>query len=86
MSYECERRTAVCAVRLTVEDNSLSLQTAEGVAVPLPNYQGPYEVTPTTEEQVLSTANKTTTRNIVVNPIPSNYGLITWDGTILTVS
>lgn len=25
-------------------------------------------------------------RNVTVNPIPSNYGLITWDGNTLTVS
>ena len=25
-------------------------------------------------------------KNIRINPIPSNYGLITWDGSVLTVS
>lgn len=52
----------------------------------LPTYTGTTEVTPTTTEQVLDTSNKVVTRNIVINPIPSNYGLITWNGSTLTVS
>jgi len=52
----------------------------------LPTYTGVTEVTPTTAEQVLDTSNKVVARNIVINPIPSNYGLITWNGATLTVS
>ena len=50
------------------------------------DYSGPYEVTPSTETQTLSTRYKTLENNITINPIPNNYGLITWDGTTLTVS
>lgn len=49
-------------------------------------YEGPYEVTPSSETQVLRTQQKMAIRNIIVNPIPSNYGLITWNGSVLTVS
>ena len=52
----------------------------------LPTYTGVTEVTPTTAEQVLDTSNKVVARNIVINPIPSNYGLISWNGSTLTVS
>lgn len=52
----------------------------------LPVYTGETVITPSTTEQVLATAEKVVTRNIVINPIPSNYGLITWNGSILTVS
>ena len=52
----------------------------------LPTYTGATIVTPSTSEQVLNTADKVVTRNIVINPIPSNYGLITWNGSTLTVS
>lgn len=52
----------------------------------LPVYTGETVVTPSTSEQVLATAEKVVTRNIVINPIPSNYGLITWNGSTLTVS
>lgn len=49
-------------------------------------YDGPTTVTPTREEQVLNTMGKTVTQNITVEPIPPNYGLITWDGRKITVS
>ncbi len=52
----------------------------------LPSYTGPYTVTPTRSTQILQTLSKKTTENIVVNPIPPNYGLISWDGSSLTVS
>lgn len=49
-------------------------------------YMGVYEVTPTEEEQILETADKVLTKNVKINPIPKNYGLITWNGSVLTVS
>lgn len=49
-------------------------------------YIGEYEVTPSSETQTLDTAGKRMTRPVVVNPIPNNYGLITWNGSFLTVS
>lgn len=56
----------------------------------LPNaheiYDGEIQVTPTNSVQVLNTASKLVNNNITVNPIPSNYGLITWNGATLTVS
>lgn len=52
----------------------------------LPVYEGETEITPESQTQVLQTSNKALTRNIVINPIPSNYGLITWNGSTLTVS
>lgn len=51
-----------------------------------PFYQGPYEVTPTQETQILYTKDKATTDNIVVNPIPEYYGLITYNGSGIKVS
>lgn len=49
-------------------------------------YEGEYFVTPSEVEQTLETATYLMERNVVVAPIPSNYGLITWNGTTLTVS
>ncbi len=60
-----------------------TLGTSAPSAVP---YAGPYEATPTQEEQVFPTAGKTMLRSFVVDPIPSNYGLISWNGSVLTVS
>lgn len=52
----------------------------------LPVYSGQTEITPSEDTQVLQTANKTVLQNIIINPIPSNYGRITWNGSTLTVS
>lgn len=49
-------------------------------------YFGPYEITPSNATQTFQTVNQLMTSNLVINPIPSNYGLITWDGSTLTVS
>lgn len=49
-------------------------------------YQGSYEVAPTGEYQTLHTTNKVLTQEIIIDPVPSNYGLIGWDGSTLTVS
>lgn len=51
-----------------------------------PAYTGPYEVTPSDTEQVLNTDAFYMNGNVTINPIPSNYGLITWNGSTLTVS
>ena len=36
--------------------------------------------------QVVEIANKKATADITIAPVPQNYGLITWDGSTLTVS
>lgn len=54
--------------------------------VDLPAYTGSYTVTPTQGTQTLATNGKRMTANVTINPIPSNYGLITWDGAKITVS
>lgn len=51
-----------------------------------PSYEGPIEVTPSGEGQTLDTANLYMTDNITINPIPNNYGLITYNGSSITVS
>lgn len=51
-----------------------------------PNYTGTYEVTPSEYEQVLMTEDRRMTADVVVHPIPSNWGRITWNGSYLTVS
>lgn len=51
-----------------------------------PDYTGPTSVTPSADQQVLQTEGLMLPENIIINPIPSNYGLITWNGSTLTVS
>jgi hypothetical protein len=49
-------------------------------------YHGSYSVTPAAEAQTLHTTNKVLVEDITIGPIPDNYGLITWNGSELTVS
>ena len=49
-------------------------------------YEGSYVVTPSNQVQTLETKNFRMTDNVVVGAIPQNYGQITWDGSIITVS
>lgn len=51
-----------------------------------PSYTGETEITPNNQTQTLLTAGTNVGADIVINPIPSNYGLITWNGVTLTVS
>ena len=50
------------------------------------DYEGPMTVTPSQQTQYLPTNKTTVVGNITIEPIPSNDGLITWNGSVLTVS
>lgn len=52
----------------------------------LERWEGPYEVVPTASAQTLATSGLQMASDLTVGPIPSNYGLVTWDGSTLTVS
>lgn len=87
-----------CHVKLHVEETgSASLHVTESggatlhvggsmYAVGPPRYAGPYEVTPGQDVQVLATEGKHTMENIVVQSVPWYYGLITYNGSTITVS
>ena len=50
-------------------------------------YSGEYTVTPLADVAVvLPTEGLMMSGNVTINPVPSNYGLITWNGATLTVS
>lgn len=49
-------------------------------------YKGDYVYTPTEKAQTVRISHMLASRDIVINPIPSNYGRITWNGSTLTVS
>lgn len=49
-------------------------------------YTGDYIITPSADARALETNGLRMTDNIIIQPIPQNYGLITWDGSTITVS
>lgn len=74
---------------VAIKSPSLSVDFGEQIAreyVEREPYTGAYTIIPSSEAQVLTTKNLRMTDNITVGPIPSNYGLITWNGSTLTVS
>ena len=77
------------AVSVSVRSDSLDIGFGNPVTrdyVERDPYTGEYAVTPGEETITLATDGKRMTDNITINPIPSNYGLITWNGSFLTVS
>ena len=77
------------ALGVTIKGVSVSASTGIPVArdfVERTAYTGPTEFTPTSGEQIVPTKNLRMTDDITINPIPQNYGLITWDGSTITVS
>ena len=68
-----------------VRSPSWKVEEISGILTGGTPYPGPYEVTPGEDEQVLDTEQKTLSGNLVVKPIPSNYGRIEWDGTSILV-
>lgn len=75
-------------IKLTVLTNEEVLLTAEPHVVvdTTTVYDGPTEFTPSGSTQTIALENKKALTDITINPIPSNYGLITWNGSELTVS
>lgn len=71
--------------RIEIQTPASSVDIETGILGGNP-YEGAYSVTPSASEQVLETAGRILAQNVTISPIPSNYGLITWDGAILTVS
>lgn len=51
-----------------------------------PDYEGAVEFVPSAQPQTVQIENMVAHQNIIIDPIPQNYGLITWDGSTLTVS
>ena len=72
---------------VTVQSNKVTIAAKldAGCIMARP-YEGETTVTPSAETQTLPTEGFMLTGNVTINPIPSNYGLITWDGSRLTVS
>lgn len=69
----------------SVEAFAVGLATAVQV-VTGEHYKGAIEITPSAEDQVIHTEGLFVDDPITIKAIPNNYGLITWDGSALTVS
>ena len=90
--------TCCCCLDLELAEDALALDVGDAalewgsdeyvrvVNADADEYEGPYEATPAATAQTFATTGKLMVREFTVNPIPSNWGLITWNGSTLTVS
>ena len=70
-----------------IDEASFPIRFEAGMEpTPVTPYEGTYEVTPSRETQVLETAGLSMRQDVIVHPIPRNYGLITYNGFEITVS
>lgn len=79
----------VTQYELNISENAVSWEIAEYADMhtsDLPPYRGPTEFVPTQQPQHVYVGGKTVRSDILIQPIPENYGLITYDGATLTVS
>ena len=79
---------------LSAEDNIYGTLSGESeivgvlstpVTIKNTDYKGSYAVTPGEQPVVLQTQNHNMTENLIVGAIPSNYGRISYNGSVLTV-
>ena len=73
---------------LGVAENSVQVSfgvSTQIVTSTVPDYDGPYDFTPSSELQTIETVGFRMTDNVTINPIPNNYGRIAWNGTTLIV-
>lgn len=72
---------------LVIEDSSspFTLTIGDG-ETEYPVYEGATVFTPTRQTQTVVTARKVVLDNITINPIPRNYGLVTYNGSIITIT
>lgn len=81
----------VKSISLTVEPDQVPVpmqmeQLRVRYESPYPDYTGPTSVTPSAQAQTLHTKDTALLSDITIGAIPQNYGLITWNGSTLTVS
>ena len=76
-------------IRFKVRSAPIRMRVADAAVVRAEQllYKGPYEVTPTGEQQILPTKGLSMQSDVVVKAIPREYGLVTYDQTrTITVS
>jgi len=78
-------------VNLEIEFNPVELEFEIGTPIikeyiEAEPYTGDYDITPTEEIQILQTEKKQMINNVIIQPIPLNYGRITRNGSIIIIT
>jgi hypothetical protein len=71
------------AVRFGYTEANLGAEFKDVIRVPelvdREPYQGDYTITPKPQQQTLLTRDKLMQEDLIINPIPKEYGLVTYD-------
>lgn len=86
MTLDSSKNVYDLSVEQTCETFDMGLDTTITVTINTNPYTGAYEFTPTQSTQRIEIKDLMATDDIVINPIPNNYGLIGWNGSFLTVT
>lgn len=86
IELEAEENESVDIEIAEEADSEIELSMEDEGVGEYPVYAGEYEITPSLETQTLETAYRVLTSNVVIAPIPSNYGKISYDGSTLTIT
>ena len=80
---------AVSAVSIpaSVSESSVSVPASPSLVVEIGGvpYSGSYDFTPTDEVQTIACEDRLMMQDITIQPIPSNYGKVSWDGAAITI-
>lgn len=74
-------------IDLLLDESEIEIELSmeeEGVSE-YPVYKGAYEVTPSLETQTLETAYRVLTSNVVIKPIPSSGGDISFNNGVISI-
>lgn len=88
IALELEVSSPNCELAVTTDTAvDLGISTAiEVLETPVPVWDGSTEFTATDRTQVIPVNGYRFTEDITIDPIPHNYGKITWNGSVITVS
>lgn len=88
IALELEVSSPNCELAVTTDTAvDLGISTAiEVLETPVPVWDGSTEFVPSDTAQVISVHGYRFTDDITIDPIPHNYGKITWNGSVITVS
>ena len=70
---------------VSAQSKTMPVRVDKGIPT-FPAYKGETVFTPSDQEQIIETIDTVLLKNIIINPIPNNYGLITYNGSFITVS
>lgn len=83
-----EEQSLVLPVQLMPEneEHQVGLETEIVPGERVTYYEGPYNFTPSAQAQTIPVNHLMASQDITIEPVPQQYGLITYNGSTITVS